>query len=166
MDKKWETSGLHDTHFHSSRKERHEAGGIAEKKEKKGFFQKNPSFKIIMIDILFIVIISGVIVPFIYKREGTSTIDNYKLTLKAFDFDDEVMFSLTVIEKDDTENASLVESEFYLNVDGLTLSESDLLPGPGEERILKGGLPLSDEKYLYCKVSINGKNKIIKKKIK
>lgn len=166
MDKKWETSGLNDAHFHSSRKERYESGGITEKKKKKGFFQKNPSFKIIIIDILFIIIISAVIVPFIYKREGTSAIDNYKLTLKAFEFDDQVMFSLTVIEKDNSENGSLVESEFYLIEGEMSLSESDLLPGPGEERILKGGLPLGDEIYLYCNVSINGKNKLIKKKIK
>lgn len=166
MDKKWETTGLNEAHFHSSRKERYEVGGVSEKVEKKGFFQKNPSFKIIMIDILFIVIISGVIVPFIYKREGTSTLDNYKLTLKAFEFDDLVMFSLTVSEKDGIENSSLVESTFYLVEGGKSLSESDILPGPNEERILKGGLPLSEEVYLYCRVSINSKNKIIKKKIK
>lgn len=166
MDKKWEISGLSDAHFHSSRKERHEVGGIPDKGAKKGFFQRNPSFKIIMIDIVFIIIISGVIVPFVYKREGTATVENYKLILKAFEFDDQVMFSLTVREKDGINNSSLVESEFYLEEGTQTFLESDILPGPGEERVLKGSLPFNLEKYLYCNITINGTNKIIKKKIK
>ncbi|MCP4178935.1 MAG: hypothetical protein GY756_14330, partial [bacterium] len=55
MNKEWETLGLGDSHFHSNREERHILGGKTGKKEKKGFFQKNPGMKIVLLDILFII---------------------------------------------------------------------------------------------------------------
>jgi hypothetical protein len=166
MDNKWEINGLDNSNFHSSRKERHELGGVDGNKIKKGFFQKNPSFKIVIIDLLFIIIISGVIVPFIYKREGTLKIDNYRMTLKAFDYDDQAMVTLTVRETDGLDSGGLVEADFYLDKDSLHASESDILPGSGEERILKAKLSSNNEIYIFCNITINGKNKTIKKKIK
>jgi hypothetical protein len=165
MDKQWETSGLSDNNLHSSREERHTLGGTNQPKVKKGFFQNNPSFKIIMIDLLLIVIISGVFVPFIMKREGTSRIDNYKLTLKAFNFDDQVMATLVILNTEDLDNEGLVEASFYIDENINLYLESDILPSRLEERILKTKLKSENSDYLYCKIEINGKTKTIKKRI-
>lgn len=164
MNNKWETQGLHNTQFHSSRKERHVMGG-PELKKKKGFFQRTPAFRIFIIDLIFIVIISGVIVPFIMKREGTSKIDNYKLSLKAFNYDEEVMAILTVIEIENLPSEGIIDASFYFEDDNMENIESDLLPGNGEERVLKFRMKSENSDYLYCNVQINGKNKTIRKKI-
>ena len=166
MGKQWETNGLDQSQFHSSRSERHEMGGISKNKKRLGFFQRNPSFKILIIDLIFIAIISGVIVPFIMKREGVSNLEDYKLTLKAFNFDDTVMVSLTVKDTEGIDSAGLVEASFYFEEDLQEFIESDLLPSDGDERVLKRGIPENDSKYIYCNVTINGNNKTIKKKIK
>lgn len=166
MDKKWETSGIDEANFHSSRKERYELGGIGENKIKKSFFQRNPSFKIIIIDLIFIVIISGVIVPFIFNREGKSSIDNYRLTMRAFEYDDQVMVTLTILETGGERNNGVADGVFYLASDSISSSHSDILPDSGEERVLKSSLPFNKEKYAFCDISINGQTKTIKKKIK
>jgi len=166
VNNKWEISELDNTNLHSSRKERHQLSGMDGNKKKSSFFQNNPSFKIIIIDLIFIVIISGVIVPLIYKREGTTKIDNYKLVLKAFDYDDEALVTLSISELEGLDTEGLVEADFYFDKNSEHIYESDILPGSGEKRILKTGLKSNDEEYVFCDISINGKNKTIKKKIK
>jgi len=166
MNNKWEVSGLENFNLHSSRKERHEFGGIDDNRKKLSFFQRNPSFKIIIIDLIFIVIISGVIVPFIYKREGTAKIDNYKLVLKTFDYDDKILATLTVSEVDGLDSDDLVEVDFYIDIESIHVNESDILPDPGAMRVLKAELNSNSGNYVFCNITINGKNKIIKKKIK
>lgn len=162
----WETTGLEDLNCHSSRRERHQMGGIDKNSGKMGFFQKNPSFKIYIIDLIFIAIISGVIVPFVYKNEGTTKIENYKIVLKVFEYDDKIMLTLTVSEKDNIDLKDLVEADFYLDMDSEHVTETDILPGSGEKRVLKTGLLFRNEKYAFCSITINGENKTIKKKIK
>jgi len=165
MDKQWETKGTGSTEFHSSRKERYENGGIGNPKEKKGFFQRNPSYRIYLIDLILIVIISGVIVPFIMKREGSSKIDNYKLTFKAFEYDDEILLTLKITETEDIDTDSLVEARFYFEDSRGESLESDLLPSKLEERIIKSSIISNAVDYAYCDILINGKKKTIKKRI-
>lgn len=166
MDKQWETQEVDNSHFHSSRKERYKVAGIDRDKKQLGFFQRNPSFKILIIDLIFIAIISGVIVPFIMKREGMTNFESYKLTIKAFDFDDLVMVSLSVKDMENMDSNELVEASFYFEENQREFVETDLLPSNGDERILKTGIPSINSNYIYCDVTINGKNKTIKKKIK
>lgn len=164
VNNQWETQGLSNIQFHSSREERHHLGGI-EVKKKKSFFQRNPTFRILIIDLIFIVIISGVIVPFIIKREGSVKIDNYKISLKAFNFDDQVMATLTVQETENLESEGILEASFYFNEDSGKNTETDLLPKRHGERVLKAGIKSVNSDYIYCRVSFDGKNKIIKKRI-
>lgn len=166
MAKQWETEGPSSTHFHSSRKERHISGGIKEKKKSLSFFKRNPSMKIILLDLVFIVIISGVIVPFIMKREGTSSIDNYKISLKAFSFDDEVMATLTISETKNIETTGLVEADFYFEKDSVLANESDLLPSISGERVIRTKMNWDNSEYLFCHIGINDKSKIIKVRIR
>ena len=166
VNKQWETKDLEDTQFHSSREERHIAGGILKQKGKDGFFQKNPAMKIILLDLIFIVIISGVIVPFIMKREGTARFENYSLTLKAFTFDNEVMAVLTVRGTKKSEPSGLIEVSFYFEDDLSDHLESDLPPSDGEKRVFRTKLISTGSEYIYCNIRINGKNKTIKGRIR
>lgn len=166
MAEKWETTGGDEFHFHSSRKERLESAGPVIRTDKRGFFRRNPSFKIFILDLLLIAIISGVIVPYLFKREGTAELEGYRLVVRAFNFDDKVMVSLSVSGRDKSINTgSLLEVRFYGENPGEEAALSDLTPRSGEERILKGALDIPGEKYIFCAVVINGKNKTIKKKI-
>ncbi|MBB6478673.1 hypothetical protein [Spirochaeta isovalerica] len=166
MAENWETAGLDDSHYHSSRKERHHMGNIKEPVEKKGFFARNPSFRIVLIDLIFIVIISGVIVPFIYKREGTVTIEEYSLKLKTFQFDDQIMATLTIRNKKDSgDSNSLIEALFYMEESEAGITAQDLLPDEKEERILKAALPDDGSGYVYCRIEMRGITKVLKKKI-
>jgi flagellar basal body-associated protein FliL len=164
MKNNWEIQGIDSIYFHSSREERQKLGGI-EKKKKTGFFQNNPTFKIIIIDLIFIVIISGVIVPFIMKREGSARLDNFKVILKAFNYDDEVMATLTVRETENRKSDGVIDAGFYLKDNSEEMTESDLLPSFGNERVLKISLKSIESDYIFCNVQINGKNKTIKKRI-
>ena len=167
MDRQWETKGLDEKNYHSSRKERYKTGGITGENKKMSFFQKNPSYKIFIIDLIFIVIISGVIVPFIYKREGTSTIDNYKMTLRTFDYDDQILLTLTILEQDGVHSNGMVEARFYFKDNNQSIPVArDILPAMRQSRVLKARLPKKSGEYIYCSVTINGQKKIIKKKIK
>lgn len=167
MAEKWETRDLHNSHFHTSRDERHEMGGINCEKDKRSFLQRNPSFKIFIIDLIFIVIISGVIVPFLYKREGTAGLEGYRLNLRAFYFDESVMVSLTLEGKDEElKGGDYVEAGFYYEEDPSPVKVSDITPEYGADRVLKTILPATEEEYIFCSVTINGQNKTIKKKIK
>lgn len=162
-----ETEGAGFHSYHSSRKERYAVGHINESKVKNGFFQRNPSFKILFIDLIFIVIISGVIVPFIYRREGVSSIDNYSLELRAFYYDSNIMASLTVRGKEGSNiEDSYVSAYFYTEESQEGIGVEDLLPDPGEERLLKAVLPHLNQEYLLCRIEINGTSRTIKKKIK
>jgi hypothetical protein len=162
-----ETEGAGFHSFHSSRKERYAAGHIKEPPDKKGFFQRNPSFKILLIDLIFIAIISGVIVPFIFKREGVATVNDYSIKLRAFYYDEDIMASLTV-EAEDTEETGngYVEAFFYTEKSKQEVKVEDLLPVSGGERLLKAVLAHDGEDYLLCRVEISGISKTLRKKIK
>lgn len=167
MTEKWETEGLGESNFHSSREERHEMGGFRDNREQKGFFRRNPSFKIFIIDLILIVIISGVLVPYLYKREGSARLDGYELTVRAFYYDDNIMISLTVKGgKDSLSPGSYMEACFRTESSGDSVTVSDITPRKGEERILKATLKDISSAYVFCDVSMNGQNKTIKKKIK
>lgn len=167
MSDNWETRGLEDNFFHSSRKERHDLGGITCEDDKRTFFQRNPSFRILIIDLILIVIIAGVIIPFLYKREGTTTLEGYKMTMRAFHFDDQVMASLTVkSSKDDVVPGEILEVKFHFNDDQQSAMVQDITPEPGEERILKAILNKSESEYAYATIQLMGQEISIKKKIK
>lgn len=167
MDNKWETKGLVENHFHSSRAERLQMGGISEEVDKKTFFQRNPSYKIFLIDLIFIVIISGVIVPFIVKREGSTSMSGYKLALKAFDYDDQVMAALSITGTEKISGTgNMVEAVFYYESGDEKSVVTDILPESSKERILKTNLKSGGIDYILCDVLINGEFKTIKKKIK
>jgi len=166
MAERWETRGLENNSFHSSRKERYEAGNRKESDGKKGFFARNPSFKIFLIDLVFIIIISGVLVPFIYKREGVSSIGDYSLKLKAFEFDDQLMISLTVYNKGTVgEKENFIEAVFYSGKEGEEKTIRDLLPPESSDRILKASITDDGSEYVYCRVEIEGESKVLKKKV-
>jgi len=166
MAERWEMRELDDSSFHSSRKERYEAGNRKEPGPQKGFFAKNPSFKIFLIDLVLIVIISGILVPFIYMREGVSSIGDYSLKLKAFEFDDQFMIRLTVYNKGmDDGKDNFIEAVFHAGSEAEGKTVQDFLPGEGQERVLRASIANDGSEYVYCRVEIEGESKVLKKKV-
>ncbi|MBN2658130.1 MAG: hypothetical protein EH225_13250 [Calditrichaeota bacterium] len=166
MAEKWETKGQNDTYFHSSRKERYKMGNIEDSVEKKGFFAKNPSFRIFLIDLVFIIIISGIIVPFIYKREGVGNVGEFSLQLKAFRYDDRILVTLTVENRQTSgKGDSYIEALFYTIDPETGIIVGDLLPEDKEKRILKASLVDDGGEYVHCRIELSGSSKVLKKKI-
>lgn len=167
MAEKRETSGLDQVYYHSSRKERHESSHIGMEDRNLSFFRRNPSFRIFLIDLVFIAIISGLLVPFIFRREGTASLEGYGLELRAFRFDGEVMASLAVSASgEDAVPGSYMEVLFFLDDSDEGETLTDLSPPLDEERIFRAVFSASDAEYVSCRLTLNGKNKTIKKKIK
>jgi hypothetical protein len=106
-----------------------------------------PSRRLILIDIIFLLIIGGVIVPVIINRNNTWKTGAYKISIdKKTDGDSQIIFlNITGLPEKNLQNTNSAEVpetdnnpvgwEIYSEQGKLLHKESDLPPSPGETRV-------------------------------
>jgi hypothetical protein len=91
-----ETRGGSDLHFHYDREERLAGTNLGKDPGPKGLFRRNRSLAIILLDIIVIVIMFIVFLFVFTPGRSWTRIGDYRIDLKAFQFEDEIYASLIV----------------------------------------------------------------------
>jgi flagellar basal body-associated protein FliL len=116
---------------------------------KKGFFKRNRSLLLILIDILIIVLIAVIVIPFVGNTaKSTASADGYYYSLRGFVFEEKAFLSLKVeAQQDAPERAEeVVRAIFTLEHSHRQVETVDVLPiGKGEERLIRATIPFSGE---------------------
>lgn len=111
--------------FHYDRDERLQ--GLPDPVPRRGFFFRNRSLAIVVIDLLVVFVVFVLMRLFVFTGQGTGTVGLYEARLEAFSFDGEVYVTVVVTASQATERRSgpdtLLEVTFP---DGTTIT--DLLP--------------------------------------
>lgn len=90
-----------EQHFYSSRKERLETASSETKRayakrNNKSFFKRNPHLRILVIDMIIVLLFATIIIPFFIKITKDIRFDDYKITSKAIQFEEDVLISIKV----------------------------------------------------------------------
>lgn len=125
--------------FYSSREERLLTASSGtkrayEKRKVKGFFKKNPQLKILVIDLILVLLFAVIIIPFFVKLTKDIRVDDYKITPKAIQFENQVLISIKIKKLNkkisnriatDSLKVDIIENKIIIN------SENKLLPNDG-----------------------------------
>jgi hypothetical protein len=135
------SSGFDDGNqaFHYNRADRLKLGGRdREQDKKKGIFKQNRSLIIILIDIVVIVIVFILLQLLWEPSRATYEIYGYAFRLRAVEFEDEVLYTLTISPEEPVKamEGTLVGSVFEAGEHSTRVS--DVLPGENvSERVLR-----------------------------
>lgn len=129
--------------------------------DKRAFHSKKRNTRrMVLLDLLLLVVLAGVLYPFILSRFGPDRrVGDYALHYHVYFSDTKAMHSLLMegVKESSTGASSLVEVRFYQ--DGILLGEPqlDLVPDPGKARQFGGEWDISSEvKLLECRVLLDG----------
>lgn len=115
-----------------------------------GVFRNNPSLMIILVDIIVILLVLTIVIPFIGKKSSEENFDGYELSLHGFMYENTVTLSLVVTALPGEESSPEGEGEalsvhFSLKTEsGEELSRDTLEvvpPVTGESKIVRLELP-------------------------
>lgn len=112
----------------------------------------------LLLDLVFILVIFGVIYPFMMKRFGPSrTVGNYSFTYSAVILEDQLHQSLEVWGNDQALSEETMEVLFQAQGEEILLQ--DLAPGAQEKRLFTQVQPWdeSEEQKVYCNVTFQGR---------
>lgn len=125
--------------FHSSREERlsqasKEVLSAYEKREKIGFFKRNPRYKIWLMDLILIVVFTFFIIPAAVKASKRIRLDEYKVESGAFIYDQELFIRLKILNT----GKSLKERKRSDTVSAVIKSNTGETIGQGDEVLPHG----------------------------
>lgn len=149
--------------FHSSRQERlarfgaphQRAGGTA------GVFRGNRTLLVVLLDILLFLMLGVLLVRFLYAQTPRARLQGYEVSLRGLSHGEMVYATLTVRAEAAAEKPG--DGRIYVRLsvsrdpaDGQATFVSGQLPGPGNELVLREGLPASGAKSatLYAQVRV------------
>lgn len=117
--------------FYSSRKERleHSSKEVRDmyKKQKKGFFNRNPHLKILFIDLFIVILFSTVIIPLFLKLSNEIKFKSYEVIPKAIKFEDDILLTIKVKKYRNRETNSEITIEIIEN-DDIIKEKSQAMP--------------------------------------
>lgn len=138
-------------------------------KPKKGLFRKNRTLMIILLDVLVIILLYFILMPFLNKRAQTAELAGYEMKLRAFLYEDTTFVSLGITHTGAEGNADgeLAHVRFYLEEGENGVEVIDILPeGLEEERILRTQLEGGKKKKrVYAEVRIRGETETLRTEI-
>lgn len=138
-----------DLNYYSSRKERLQSASSGtkrayEKRNSKSFFKRNPQLKVLIIDLLIILLFATIIIPFFIKITKDVRVDNYKITAKAIEFDENILISVKISQNIKPAKETTVSSKLKVEIiHNNSIIKSDSINFPKE---------FGDNKYLTFKL--------------
>lgn len=165
--------------FHYDRKERiSQASGdtLKSPKKLKGFFRQKSNM-IIFADIILICLLTSGFLIYSKITGNRITSDNYTFSLSGYIFDNNVLATLTVVEKENKADSTptLFEATISLPNDRSAYKKlSNYLPINKNEVVLRTSIPIKNQffaqdntkKLMYASIKYNGKTVKIKTTIK
>ena len=162
--------------FHYNRKERFNLPGAPPPKTRLSFLRRNKALVIIFIDIIVLVILAMIFSSFNFGTPESLNLGDYRLVLRAMQYDDVVFATLTVRNRSDgSRSDGRISVRFILSDQRLKKSNlpdeagqyahSSRLPAaPGEETILKEAIALLEGAgRLYAEVRIGEDSRLLLK---
>lgn len=128
-----------DVVFHYNRTERYKLPGAPPKRiprKKKGIFKRNPSLKILILDVLFILLLSAGIRFFFLREQPSGRVDGCEFRLHEILVKDKLFVSLD-IHRDDSSEAgqSTLPVTFFLEPEGEIRNVTVELPSNMGDRL-------------------------------
>lgn len=145
--------GKEEYNYHYDRSERtqHLSEGLKQRMEnppRKGIFKQNRGLTILLLDVLIILFIYFIALPFINASFSSATVLGYRFSLSGFVYENTCYLSIKVEAADPDKS---VQGDFVTVVFSLQGSEKktkviDALPGEkGQTRIIRATLPIKKE---------------------
>ena len=148
--------------FHYSREERLSLPGAPKPPLQEGFFRRNRSLTIVLLDILILIIVGFGVYLFLGRTSHQAKISGYSVVLHGILYQDVVFASLTVkkIKNEPTIPPERIFISFTMSKSEEELSLSAQLPvKPGEETVLREAIPFEkNNDTLYAYVSVGEKS--------
>ncbi|OQY34285.1 MAG: hypothetical protein B6241_05305 [Spirochaetaceae bacterium 4572_59] len=153
-----ETSSGHDLHYVYSREEMQRMSRFVD-----GRSRKSRSFsyqrKILLFDLLFLLIIGGVIVPFIVNRNLSARIDDLTFKMELRKDNTDLFVSLRIINSRSSKNLDEPISLELSIADYDPVFFDEIPPGPGEERVIRYTVRgLKESLPVYCRIKWKDKD--------
>lgn len=157
--------------FHYNREERlqslsPEVMSRLEGRKSTGLFKKNRTLMIILLDVLVIIFLYFLLMPFLNKRAQTAELAGYEMKLRAFLYENTTFVSLRITNPgtEAEEEGEMVSVRFYLEDAETDVEVIDILPAEGEEeRILRTQLEGGKKKKrVYAEVRIRGETETLR----
>lgn len=153
-----ETSSGNDLHYVYSREEMRRESRFVDGRQRKirSFsYQRN----ILLFDLLFLLIIGGVIVPFIVNRNLSARIDNLTFKMELRKDNTDLYVSLRIINSKSSEKFDEPISLELSIGDYDPVFFDEIPPGKGEERVLRySASGIKESLPVYCRIKWKDKS--------
>lgn len=150
--------------YHYNREERLKSASenVKNGKDKKGIFKRNPALLILLIDVIVIILVSRLVVPYFLSQRSTAEIQKYHFSLKAFRMEDEVYARVLVRLTEKREGKSPPPATIIFRYKQKASPPlQDVLPQePNNEFFFKFRFPYSKETVeVFAEISFAGETK-------
>ncbi len=156
--------------FRYSREERLSLPGAPKPPPQGGFFRRNPSLTIVLLDILILLVIGFGVYFFLGRISHQAKISGYLVILRGIPYQDVVFATLTVknINNKPAIQPGKIFVRFTMSKSKGEFSLSASLPAkPGEEIILREAIPFEENgDTLYAHISVGEKAKRLSRDLK
>ncbi len=164
-----------ELHYHYDRSERRRSlpDSLKERLENpppRGLFKRNRALTILLLDVLVIIFMYFIVLPFINASFSSAVIEGYRFTLQGFHFEDTgyVSVSVEAIDTPKGNEDNLVSVIFTIEGTDNKTTVFDILPeGKGGSRIIRATLRMRKEDgKVFAVVSAGGQEKKLSATIK